>query len=119
MPKGIEIVKASAPSLKKEAEFSVDFGTDLAEMVALYGEDIVHERAGRAMKIESQAAARTMLMAEKEPIEVVNYMENTWKPGEGTDSQTSVINKFKGMTAEDQLEMLKQLEELRAKANQG
>lgn len=108
---GLKMVKVSAPSAGKKIEFMLDFGKDLNESLELYGEEVVHNRAVRSIKIEAQAAARSMLQAGKQEDDVVAYMQDTWKPGEGTDSQTSLINKFGSWSPEEQQAFLSQLQE--------
>lgn len=113
---GIDTIKASAPSIKREVEFVLDFGKTLDDAVALFGANVIHERAVRAIKIEAQSTARNMLNAGKSNEEIIAYMQDTWKPGEGADKSTNVLNSFRNMSPEEQKAMLQQLAALAAQA---
>jgi hypothetical protein len=59
----VQIIKATAPSVKRSVEFEYDFGSDLAAATKKFGADVVFAKFVDAATISLQALARTKMVA--------------------------------------------------------
>ena len=114
-------VKATKTGLDKEAIVNVDLGDNLQDAVAKFGEETVFSGFQAQAKIRAQSIIRDMMVEGKTNDEIQEFM-NTWKPGitreRVSDPTAAFLNKFSGMTKEDQEKFLEQLIE-KAKTTQG
>ena len=105
-------VKATKNGIDREVAALVDFGENLQDATAKFGEEVVFSGFVAQAKIRAQAIMRDMLTEGKTDEEIQTFM-NTWKPGisreRTVDPTAAFLNKFAGMTAEDQNKFLEQL----------
>ena len=67
-----------------EAEVMYDFGDNLEEMKALFGDSVVHSNAKAQMKVGLQAFIRRCIEAGKQQAEIAALVES-YKPGVSAD----------------------------------
>lgn len=109
----VETVTAQIPDRKLKTEQPYDFGANLEESVALFGADVVYGAFKAAAKIGLQANLRSWLDKGKTD-EEITQLTSTWKPGiraerVGGDPITSLANKIKKMSPEDQAAFIEKL----------
>lgn len=89
-----------------------DFGDNLQDAVAKFGEEVVFSRFESAAVIDAQALIRRGIKAEKTDEEIASTLA-AWKPGVKQVVRKSASEKikdaFSGLTAEQKKEMLKAL----------
>jgi len=102
--------------------FEKDFGANLAESVALFGETIVHKLFRAKAIIEVQDVARNALAAGKTPAEAA-ALAVAHKLGEATrvakDPTKAVMAALPSMTPEERKAFIKELQAQAAKLAQG
>ncbi len=77
----IAAVVVSAQTVESApVEFNYTFGNSLADMVSIFGEDVVTAKALNGLTVAVQGHARGLIRAGKTAEEIVTAME-TWKPG--------------------------------------
>ena len=82
-----ETVKAKHTATQRLGVVEYDFGDDLAAMITLFGEEVVHSNAKQSMRITLQARMRNDMdyddEGDEEPItdEVLQANATAWKPG--------------------------------------
>lgn len=91
----LEDVSAKLAAMEDDEAIVVqfDFGSNLAESVELYGEDVVYTRYKSAAVIDLQAYMRGMIRAEKSPDEIEEAVGN-WKPGVKAARGKSAVEKL-------------------------
>jgi len=96
----------------KEANVYYDFGDNLDEMIALFGDDVVFSNARSKMKIGLQANLRAYLKANQN----IEKLMSNYKPGVSLEILPSDMNKatedyFAGLSEDEQDAMITRLME--------
>lgn len=103
------VVEVTAKKDEKEATISFDFGKNLKEATALFGDDAVFGAYVAQGKIALQAVMRRYLAAGKDCQELLTL----WKPGVTLeriiDKKAAAINTFAQMTPEDKAKFIAEL----------
>jgi hypothetical protein len=73
-------ITAVVPTTGAKVTIEVDFGSNLAELVSLYGEDVIYSAAKSDLVVSAQGRSRALLKKGQTPEEVATTMK-TWKPG--------------------------------------
>lgn len=111
--KGIVEVGVKAPKLNKEMTFLYDFGNDMKDAVAKFGEEQVFNGFVRSAVIAFQGSARSLMEAGKSRGEIEVAMKD-WKPGIARQRTFDAIGaataKFATMTAEEQADFIAKLQ---------
>lgn len=92
-----------------EAEYN--FGDNLKSMIALYGEDVVYNKAKSAMIVDLQGVMRNSIKAKKPAKEIAELIAK-WKPGVRKPSKSPVVKvqeHFAKLSVEDRKALLKEL----------
>lgn len=101
--------------------FPYEFGADLQEAIALFGEDIVWNYALRGLTIASQGYARGMIKSGKNAEEIVEAMK-TWKPGMPRPSRSpedKIRDLMEKMSPEDREALLQEIKASAQPAKKG
>jgi hypothetical protein len=107
-----ETVKTRAPKKERDIEVQYDFGANLEEAKALFGETAVFDGYKSDAKISLQAVIRDMLGADKSDDEIKTFV-STWKYGVArdrvVDPVAAIKNKMVGMSEEEKREFIQSL----------
>ena len=100
----------------KEVVVQYDFGDNLAEAVAKFGEEIVFTNARRNMVIGLQGVIRRLIETNK--AELAQSTADAYKPGVQmergkVDPKQRAIAAFRGMTPEERAEFIRELKGLK------
>lgn len=105
-------IKARAPKVGKECEVEYDFGKDLTEMIAKFGERVVYDLAVDSAVIRLQSLLRSALERDLNPQEVANR----WIPGVKTaaarDPLAAIKAAYAAMSPEEKKAFLQQLAQM-------
>lgn len=104
-------VTAVIPALDKKAVVSYDFGDNLADAVAKFGEEAVFSGFKADSVVACQGRMRALLKKDQTQEQVAADIAS-WKPGvksaaiRGPVTTQTMVEKFKAMSAEDQQKFL-------------
>lgn len=109
-------ISTNAPKVERSLEVEYDFGDNLQEAIALFGEEVVFTNAKQNMVISLQSVVRSSLEKKEE-----NRMEDSaiitkieaWKPGiatvRTTDRKAAALKAFEKLSAEEKEALIAQL----------
>lgn len=110
---------ADPKSSGREISVDYDFGDNLQDAVAKFGEDVVFSQFNRNAVIALQGFVRGKLRSEVADEEIHRLVES-WKPGvaqrSGKPKSEKVLDMFASMSEDAQLALLNQLRERAAAA---
>jgi hypothetical protein len=103
--------------IERQACVQYDFGDNLQDAVAKFGEKAVYDDFVASAKITLQAGMRRLLEAGKSEAEIASALA-TWKPGvkmeRMVDPVAALMNKFGTMSEEEQLALIEKLKSMKA-----
>lgn len=106
-----QVVEAKLANQEETVAAEYDFGDNLAESVALFGEEVVYSRYKSAAVIDLQSFMRGLIRQEKTPEEIAAAVAE-WKPGvrkaTGKSKEEKVRELLQGLTAEDREAILRE-----------
>ena len=114
-----ELVKVSKviDGNKVTGEAQYDFGGDLQGAIALFGDKVVYEVFKDGAMVKVQNPLRRLLEAQATAQEIQDYADS-YKLGQGgtriVDPVKAFMSKYEGMSAEEQMDMLKKLKAAQA-----
>lgn len=103
---GLIVVEASKKigDEDRAVEVTYNFGENVQDAIAKFGEEVVHSNFIRAAKITLQAIMRRGLEANKNEEEIASIVAN-WKPGvaleRSFDPLAALVNKMKDMSEDE------------------
>jgi hypothetical protein len=104
--------KKKIGDVDKVATIAYDFGENLKDMVAKFGEEVVFTNARGSFVITAQAAMRRYIETGKPADEIAKIM-GSWKPGVAlarvVDPVAALTSQWGSFTPEKQAEILRQL----------
>lgn len=110
-------IEVTANKGSKSLTVSYDFGENLQDAVAKFGEEIVFSNAVQSMKISLQALIRRGFDKGTED-SVIAQQAAAWKPGVAAQRQSdpvaTITSKWAALSAEDRAELLKKLKAMQA-----
>ena len=105
-------IEVTANKGSRSLTVSYDFGDNLQDAVAKFGEEVVFSNMRQSMKISLQALLRRGIDKSQEDAAVIAQAA-AWKPGVATertsDPAAAVLAKWGALTPEKKAELLKQL----------
>ena len=112
---GLTKIEATETDTERKCAVYYDFGADVNDAVAKFGDKVVHSNFVSKSIITAQAIIRRAMKAKKTDAEIEEIFK-TWKPGVAVersfDPLAAALKKFEDMTAEEQT---KYIEDLKAK----
>ena len=96
-------------------EVEYEFGSNLQEAIAAFGEDVIYQNAVGSLKVALQGWLRSQLDQEK-TAEQITADVSSWKPGQrkqGKSPQEKLRDQLNSLTPEERAALLK---EYKAKA---
>lgn len=109
-----EQITAKLPKTGKETAINYDFGDNLEDATAKFGEEVVFSNFKRCAVITAQAGMRRMMEAGKSQEEIQNTYD-TWKPGVAlvrtVDPVGALMAKFGKMSDEEKANLLQMLKD--------
>lgn len=105
-------IEVTAKKGSRELTTSYDFGDNLQDAVAKFGEEVVFSNMRQSMKISLQALLRRGIDKAQED-SVILAQAAAWKPGVATERQSdpaaNVLAKWGMLSPEQKAELLKKL----------
>ena len=106
----VKVTGKNKDGVDKALAFEYDFGADLSEMVAKFGDEVVYHNARSNMVVGAQSAARGGIKAGKTEQEVVASFSGPkgWKPGirKSTPPHERLAKDIEKLTPEQRKELL-------------
>ena len=110
-------IEVTANKGSKSLTVSYDFGNNLQDAVARFGEDVVFSNMQQSMKISLQALIRRGF-DKGVTDEEITAQAAAWKPGVAAQRQSdpvaAVLSKWATLSPEKKAELLKQLKSMQA-----
>ena len=110
-------IEVTANKGSRSLTVSYDFGDNLQDAVAKFGEDVVFSNMQQSMKISLQALIRRGIDKATED-EAIIAQAAAWKPGvasqRAADPVASITAKWAALTPEARAELLKKLKSMQA-----
>ena len=108
-------IEVSANKAQRSVVVSYDFGENLQDAIAKFGEDVVFSNMRQSMKISLQALMRRGIDKDQTDEQILASV-GAWKPGvaseRSSDPVATVLAKWQTLSPEKKAELMKQLKQM-------